>query len=243
MLRVIVCDDDLVFLNDIYEKAFSIFGEIGVRAKIHKYTDVEKISQQMLDSCDIALFDIDFDNAVSNGIALARKLRKTRKDSVIIFVTNFIEYAPEGYEVQAFRYILKGELQSELKPYLIQAVEQLQAYKETLKIQTNGEIIDIILEDILYMEVLQHNVTIHVKKDDAGKQLRKYTFYASLSDLEAQLEPQGFLRIHKSYLVNMRHLVKFQCREATLSNGLVLRVGEKSYSANKRKYLLWRGLK
>ena len=62
-----------------------------------------------------------------------------------------------------------------------------------------------------------------------------------IQDLEHQLEPKGFLRIHKSYLVNMRHLKKFQCREAVLSNGTVLRVGEKTYADKKKKYLLWKG--
>ena len=70
---------------------------------------------------------------------------------------------------------------------------------------------------------------------------KEYTFYAALSDLEERLEPLGFLRIHKSYLVNMKHLKKFQCREATLDNGMTLRVGEKSYSENKQKFLLWKG--
>ena len=45
----------------------------------------------------------------------------------------------------------------------------------------------------------------------------------------------------ESYLVNMKHLKKFQCREATLDNGMILRVGEKSYAENKQKFLLWKG--
>ena len=242
MLRVVICDDDSISLDSIYQMTTRVLGEQGVHAKIHKYSDAAQISQQMLKSCDIALFDIDYENANYNGMDLARRLRRERKDAVIIFVTNFIEYAPEGYEVQAFRYVLKKELKTELKEYLIQAVEQLKGVKETLKIQINGEIIDIVLEDILYIEVLQHNVTIHVKKDETGLVVRTYSLYATLSELEKQLETQGFLRIHKSYLVNMRHITKFQCREATLISGVVLRVGEKSYSENKKKYLLWRGL-
>lgn len=113
--------------------------------------------------------------------------------------------------------------------------------KETLPIQVNGEIINLSLDDILYLEVQQHNVTAVMRQQTQGKKQMEYSFYASLSDLEQRLEPLGFLRIHKSYLVNMKHLKKFQCKEATLDDGTTLRVGEKSYSENKRKYLLWKG--
>ena len=63
----------------------------------------------------------------------------------------------------------------------------------------------------------------------------------SLSELEEQLEPKGFLRIHKSYLVNMAHLKKYQSQQAVLSDGTVLRVSARSYAAQKQKYLLWKG--
>lgn len=241
MIRILICDDDIEMLNQIKTAVENAVKDLEIKAKVHSYLDAEQISNQMLSSCDIALLDIDFERPSYNGMDVARKLRSVRRDAIIIFITNFIEYAPEGYEVQAFRYILKKELHTVLNPYLLQAVSQLNLLKETIKIQVNGEIIDLLLDNILYFEVQQHNVTVHVQRDAAGKSIKTYNFYASLSALEQKLEPQGFLRIHKSYLVNMKHLNKFQCREARLSNGLILRVGEKSYAEKKKKYLLWKG--
>lgn len=241
MLRILLCDDDVIMLEKIKSEVEDFFRDSDIRTKIHVFLDANQVSSQILSSCDIALLDIDYENANYNGMDIARKLRAMRRDAIIIFITNFIEYAPEGYEVQAFRYILKKDLNTELKQYIQQAVEQLKLMKETLKIQINGEIIDLPLEDILYLEVQQHNVTAYLKKDISGKSVKEYSFYASLSELEKKLDNQGFLRIHKSYLVNMRHLKKFQCREALLTNGTILRVGEKSYADNKKKYLLWKG--
>lgn len=194
----------------------------------------------MLSGCDIALLDIDYIDQNYNGIDIAKRLRRFRKDAIIIFVTNFIEYAPEGYEVQAFRYILKRNLKSDLKPYIEQALLHLQSNKETLKIQVNGEFIDLLIEDILYMEVMQHTVTVYVQRTGVRNGVRSYVVYSTLTDLEEALAERGFLRIHKSYLVNMRHIAKFQSKAAVLDNGTTLRVGEKSYSENKKKYLLWR---
>lgn len=127
---------------------------------------------------------------------------------------------------------------SRLKLYLQQAIDQLNTSRETVKIQVNGEYIDLPIEDVLYMEVMQHNVTVYVRK---GKSVKSYEIYSSLSDLEERLADRGFLRIHKSILVNLRRITKFQSKAAVLDNGTTLRVSEKGYAENKKKYLLWKG--
>lgn len=239
MLSILICDDDARTLTTMKTTTEILLKETEKKAKIHTFTNGASISHQILSSCDIALLDIDFDAADYNGMDVARKLRSLRNDAVIIFVTNFIEYAPEGYEVRAFRYILKRHLEDDLKTVLRIALKQLN--QETLTIQVNGEIIKVPLDDILYLAVQQHNVTVVTKKLTSDRKQKEYCFYATLSDLEERLGLLGFLRIHKSFLVNMKYLKKFQCREAILDNGIVLRVGEKAYAENKKKYLLWKG--
>lgn len=239
MLNILICDDDVRMIATMKAVTEGVLCEADKKAKIHTFTDAVSISEQRLSACDIALLDIDFDGAAYNGMDIARRLRTLSCDAVIIFVTNFIEYAPEGYEVQAFRYILKRDLETDLKAILPLALKQLN--RETLPIQVNSEIIKVPLDDILYLEVQQHNVTVVTQKMAVDRKPKEYCFYATLSEMEERLEPKGFLRIHKSYLVNMKHLKKFQCREATLDNGMTLRVGEKSYAENKQKFLLWKG--
>lgn len=241
MLSILICDDDLEMVGTMHSIVESVLQESDKKARIRSFTDASRISDQLLSGCDIALLDVDFERAGYNGMDVARRLRTMRSDAVIIFVTNFIEYAPEGYEVQAFRYVLKRDIDSDLKPNLLLALKNLN--RETLPIQVNGEIINLILDDILYLEVRQHNVTAVMRQQTPEKEQMEYSFYASLSELDQRLEPLGFLRIHKSYLVNMKYIKKFQCREALLIGGIALRVGEKSYAENKQKYLLWKGWK
>lgn len=241
MIRVLICDDDPLFLDSLYNAVVALLSEKEIRSKVHKFQFLEEISDQMMASCDVAFLDVDYNAKNYTGMDIARRLRQFRKDAVIIFVTNFIEYAPEGYEVQAFRYILKRNLQSELKMYLQQALDQLNTSRETIKIQVYGEYIDLPIEDVLYMEVMQHNVTVYVRKGWTGNCTKTYEIYSSLSDMEEQLAERGFLRIHKSILANMRRIAKFQSKAAVLDNGISLRVSEKAYAENKKKYLLWKG--
>lgn len=238
MLSLLICDDDAQMLSRLEQEARRVLTVGGIEAKIAVYGDSDELSNSVLSSCDIALLDIDFENSKKNGMDIARSIRAFREDAVIIFVTNYIEYAPEGYEVRAFRYILKNRLDRDLGQHIIEAAELLRSHNDIYKLQVNGEIIDIPVKDILYLEVMHHSVTVYVKDT---KNTKAYNIYASLSDLERNLEPLGFLRIHKSYLVNMRHLRRLQCREALLDTGAALPVSEKSYRKSKNKYLLWRG--
>lgn len=235
-LRILICDDDPDFLMMIYEKAKAFFDKLNADAVFDTFEQSADISEEQLRNCDIALLDVDLEGQGLSGIDLARRLRSMNSKAVILFITNFIEYAPEGYEVQAFRYILKRDLNVVLGRYLLEAMEQLSESGNVLQLQSSGQIQDIPFDRILYLEVQGHCVSVFTDGDT-------YTVNASLNSFEQKLESNGFLRVHKSYLVNMRRIRKFQCRELTLDNGAVLRVSEKSYAEQKRKYLLWKGWK
>lgn len=239
MDKILICDDDHSFGTSLGASVRSILDTAGRSAQIHIYERAEDIPKQILCDCDIAFLDIDFAQNGYTGIDIARQLRSLQNHAVIIFVTNFIEYAPEGYEVQAFRYLLKTEMDKKLKLYLTQALDHLVSVKRTFPISISGDVINIPLDDVLFMEAKLHNVIAHTANTSGNSQ--EYRFYSTLSDVEKQLTPHGFLRIHKSFLVNMKHLVKFQCKEAVLSDGTVLKVSEKNYAQQKKAYLLWKG--
>ena len=239
MDKILICDDDHSFGTSLGAAVRSILDTAGRSTQIHIYERAEDIPKQILCDCDIAFLDIDFAQNGYTGIDIARQLRSLQNHAVIIFVTNFIEYAPEGYEVQAFRYLLKTEMDKKLNLYLTQALDQLVSVKRTFPISVSGDVINIPLDDVLFMEAKLHNVIAHTANTSGNSQ--EYRFYSTLSDVEKQLTPHGFLRIHKSFLVNMKHLVKFQCKEAVLSDGTVLKVSEKNYAQQKKAYLLWKG--
>ena len=72
--------------------------------------------------------------AIPAGIDLARTLRRENPGIVIVFLTNFIQYAPEGFEVQAFRYLLKRDMNEKLIPYFEAASKEVVQRKRILTI-------------------------------------------------------------------------------------------------------------
>ena len=124
-IKVILCDDDLDFLKALHSEVERTFSRLNMKATIRALNSPTDISPELLAACDMAFLDIDFDREDRNGIDIARTLRQVNSHALIFFVTNYIDYAPAGYEVQAFRYILKRDMGEVLERYILQAMENM----------------------------------------------------------------------------------------------------------------------
>lgn len=235
-VKVVLCDDDAEFLNIFRGEIIEAFKKLNLKAELTTFNSAEYIPDGMFASCDMVFLDIDFEGEDYNGIDIARRLRAVNKKAVLFFVTNFIDYAPAGYEVQAFRYILKRVRNNVLERYILQAIEQMAENREIFSISDGDSVIEFPLDDVSYLEVFDHEVLVHRKEGT-------HSLNASLSSLEEQLEKCGFLRIHNSYLVNMRYIGKYRSRECILTDGTVLSASARNYSAQKQKYMLWKGFR
>lgn len=240
MVKIILCDDNQVFVENLRREIRTILKKKNVDSEIYVFGSLESIRSDLIPLANIFFLDIDFSGCQYTGIDIAKKIRSVNDRAVIIFVTNYIQYAPEGYEVQAFRYLLKSNIATKLDRCLQQAIDKLSVDNETMMITVSGETIVLPLADVLYLEAQAHNVVINVQTRGEITP-KQYRLYATLSSMEQQLGERGFLRIHKSYLVNMRRLTKYQCTEAVLDTGLSLKVSQKIYNEQKKKYLRWKG--
>lgn len=241
MLNILICDDDLSFSGQLKTSLKEALRQAGrsIHTSVFRYPD--EITDSLLAQCDIAFLDIDFGDKACTGIDIARKIRESGNHGIIIFVTNFPHYAPEGYEVQAFRYLMKSEVKEKLPVYLAQALKQLDTREDFLSFQSSGEHFSLVLRDIAYIEAQLRMVAVHMIGDPPGTPPR-YTFYEKISALEEKLESLGFIRTQKSYLVNMRHIKRYQFTEVELANGAILPSGRQLYAEQKKKYIIWRGL-
>ena len=239
-MKILICDDDRDFARGLKTSVEEILEKKHIAGKVSLFHAAEEIGGETLTGFDLAFLDIDFAGKAYNGLDIARRIREKGADTVIVFVTNYLEYAPVGYEVRAFRYLLKEELPKKLEDCLEQARGQMRKEKSDIRIQVEGEEITLMLRDVLYVESMGHSLIFHARCRGYDPD-RSYSCYGAIGKMEEELSPRGFLRTQKSYLVNMAHIKSFNSRELVLSNGVSLPVGSKSYAACKRSYLLWRG--
>lgn len=232
-MNVLICDDEWSVTEQVSELLQKHCAETGTQVRFHLFDASCAIKD--FAEYDIAILDIDMGDF--SGIDLARRLRKEKPGIVIIFLTNFIQYAPEGFEVQAFRYLLKSNMQKRLVSYFEDAVREVVREKQIITISVNSELIDIPVNHILYLESNLRIIIMHLIHDER----KEYRFYGNMTDLSEKLEDLGFLRIQKSFLVNMEYIEQMQYEKVRLRGEIVLPSSAKNHKELKQHYLKWRG--
>lgn len=173
-IKVLICDDDAAFCQKMADLMRSNQPKDGSSTAIKTCCDPAALTDKDLGKFDIAFLDIDM--GAYSGLELARHIRSLNLDTILIFVTNYVQYSLEGYEVQAFRYLLKSELEEKLPGYYQKALEELQHSADEMTFNANGEQLRIKYQDILYMESRQRVMRLFTLTDTRS---RGY-FYASI---------------------------------------------------------------
>lgn len=166
-VRILVCDDDAAFAEKL-----SRWLQDNTARELHPEvcisTDPSILGDSEISSFDIIFLDIDMGQ--SNGVEVARRLRRLQARALLIFVTNYVEYSPEGYEVGAFRFLLKSRLKEKLPAYYEQALRVLQRREDVYTYALNGEVCRVRLCEVLYLESRGRLLCLHtVQKDRAGR--------------------------------------------------------------------------
>ena len=208
------------------------------------YVDYEGMDENPSNYYDImAVYMVKYgvgDTAtIMNDMETAQKIRKVSNDVFIVFVTAFITCAPQGYSVGAIRYILKNNVNfPELIFECMDAISLNMNYvAQKKKFNFNEGTKIVALERLLYIESRLHKLEFYIMED----KLKKYSIYGKLDELEKELQGNDFIRIHQSYLVNMKHIEKVSRYEALLNNGIKLEIPKARYKFVEETFVLYKG--
>lgn len=235
-MRIAVCDDNAAFLDKLLREIAHWSALADMNNQYIRFQSGLTLQESDLSAVQVLFLDIEMPNC--NGLDVARKIRSKYPDLLIVFVTNWIEYAPSGYQINAFRYLLKNRLSEELPHCMNDLCQKISENCRSVFIPTRDRDLSVLVKDILFFEGTPNRcVLMHCN----GSADNPVVCTGKLSDYEARFREHGFLRIQKSYLVNMSHIVRIRNQYAYLQNGKTLKVSEKNYSEICRTYLIWRG--
>ena len=96
---------------------------------------------------------------------------------------------------------------------------------------------EISLERLLYIESNLHKLEFHVMEDA----MQVYTMYETLNVIENRLAENDFVRIHQSYLVNMKYVKNIVRYKVVLTNRVELAIPKARYSYVKRRFITYQG--
>ena len=234
MIHILICDDDTVFAQDMAKRILALPAYSPKSMNVHCLTDVNAMSAAALTEFDILFLDIDLGS--KNGIELARTMREHNAEAVLVLVTNFSEYAPEGYEVDAFRYLSKSELDKKLPGYFSDALAVCRPRRRKVEIFCEGESMPVPVQALTYVESQGHEQCLHM----VGWSKKELYTRLTMAQLEELLFSQGFLRIHKRFLVNMAYLQSLQSTGPVLTTGESLKASARNYRENQQKFATWK---
>lgn len=209
-MKIAICDDDIKnveYMQNMILRQYPLSNIVNFRDGKSLLRHIDK------NTVDIVLLDIKLPE--ENGIDIAKRIRKKHKDLLIIFITSEKEYVFEAFDVKAFHYLLKPFTDEKFYEILKKAVAEFengsQDKKNTIIISKNGIHRKVVINKIIYAEVFNRIVMIHGVSEDIE-------YYGKLSELES-LVGDSFYRPHRSYLINMKYVEKYDSTHIKLYKG------------------------
>ncbi|MBD7916623.1 response regulator transcription factor, partial [Clostridium sp. Sa3CUN1] len=165
MISIAICDNEITSVEDIENKVKIISNKLLFLANIDRFfTGIELIEEIKYGmKYDIIYLDIELDN--ENGIDVARKIREIDMNVLIIYITNYENFAKEAFEVNAFRFLNKPIDNILFERYFINAKDMLLNNNQYFYYKYNKINYKIKLNEIIYFESDKRKTYIVTSKD------------------------------------------------------------------------------
>lgn len=184
------------------------FANRGEEVRLSLFASGEALLEAYPEGLDAVFLDIEM--AGLNGMETARRLRRFDPEVPLLFVTNMVQFALEGYEVNAADFIVKPLDYTSLSMRLERLSHRLERNRARFLLVKQGtQSLRCNVREITYIEALNKKTILH-RLDGAPLVCSEplYTLEKSLS--------QGFFRCHNAFLVNLDHIEALSAGEATL---------------------------
>ncbi len=227
MIKIAVCDDEKAFLDMVGDIIEDEFKDYDVDYAIDLFENITNLlSRTDLLEYDVLFLDIELGE--TNGVVEAGKIRELGYQGEIVFVTSFAQYSLQGYKVNAFRYILKSNLENEFKECIKSLVDKLLGRIVVISGQP------IKLSDVMYVSSKDHTITFNMVDDN------NYVVYSKLDSIAKIVGELDFVRVHQSYLVNIKYISDIERYKITLQNKTQIPVAKPRFTKTVLRIEKWR---
>lgn len=162
-------------------------------------------------SYDLIFLDILMDGI--SGIEVARKIRETDSECLLIFISSSKEYALQGFEVRAFDYLLKPLSEERFQRTMDLCHNELAKHIRYIEVKESRTLVKIPLGEIIYTDYYNHYIQIHT----STRLIRSYQQFDVFSPL-LLCYPQ-FLCCYRNCIVNMDHVASVDKHDFIMENG------------------------
>lgn len=231
MIRIAICDDEEVFLDEIRNIITKMQEKIEQRIHIETFSNSKSLlfAMEKRDSFDILFMDIELGN--ENGIEITEKIKKKYPGLVVIYVTSHQEYVYEIFKTEPLDFIRKPLDKNRIEECLFRALDKCYNL-DYLKVRYKGGILHIKIKDIVY--IYTEKKKLYICMVDEGE----YAISAKLDYIEEELKRYDeFIRIQKSFLVNFNYVKRYEQQMVVLQDGKICSISRDKKDEVRERYM------
>ena len=210
MINIAICDDEKFMSDELSGLLYEFFSPQNIEIKICQFTNGSALLKSNK-PLDLIFLDIRMNG--TNGMDVARILRSRNYKGYFIFVTVMEELVFDSFEVQAFDYFVKPVNHARFHKTMERLLSDMQNSSETnLFIQRGNEWSIIPFDDIMYCEIINRKIYLHLERQEV------IDFYEKIENMEKKLDNR-FFKCHRSYIINLKYVRNYKKDTAYLCNG------------------------
>ncbi|NMM65016.1 response regulator transcription factor [Clostridium sp. P21] len=232
MFKIAICDDEILQRLDTTNKLKNVLKHFNFDYEIEEFNSGENLLYSK-SYFDIIFLDIKMNKL--SGIDTAKKLRENNNNSKIIFITSFKEYVFEAFDVSAFHYLIKPVCEENILKIIDRILKSFKEEKNSdlyIVITKGRQAIKILLNNIYFFEMQNRIVIIHTTNGTIQ-------YYDKISNVEEKVPERDFFRCHRSYIVNLKYVMKFDKSSITLDNNEKIMLSQSKYDDFSKAFLIY----
>lgn len=206
-MRILICDDEIKNINNLKIHVEEYMKNHGIAFEMETTTNPTNVAQGGT-AYDLVFLDIQMPEL--NGFSLARELKKKNSKVVVFFITAFNEYQDDAMDLQVFRFFEKPFDVKRLYSSLDKAMEYIDGAYVDVFIYNNKEHKRILVDDIIYIK--RENRKNYLYTKDGEIIVRE-----SIEEWNGKLPTTFFYLLHKSFLVNLHYVTRYNYTEVYLN--------------------------
>lgn len=211
MVSIAVCDDEEPIRLQLGEYCHRWQSLSGTPVKLSLFSSANQLLEGWEEDLDIVILDIQMEGL--NGMEAAHRIRQRSETVDIMFVTNMLSYAVEGYQVRASHFIPKPVSFEQFSQAMDQAERALvQRNRDFFTFRAADGLVRLSKRSVLYVESGRNKILIHTRE-------AVYEVYGTMREFEAQLGSDCFFRTHSGYLLNLLEINAINGLEIIMSDG------------------------
>jgi DNA-binding LytR/AlgR family response regulator len=229
-MRIAICDDNLTAGSIVMGAVKNFMATKGIHLFVDTVTSIPDLEEKMQSyAYDILLLDIQMSG--TDGISFALKLREQDYEGDVIFVSSREDKVFEALRAHPFGFIRKSHFVEDVEEILELYLTKKQRPR-LLNVKTRTGLCTVRIEEIVYLEGARHYQMLWRKDKDEPLEVT-----GGMDYFENELEKDGFLRVHKGYLVNFRHVQRIEKKEVLLATGVSLPMSRQKEKEIKEQYM------